>query len=90
MSRTPHFALASNFDQGMFLDAALDELLLECAIIVVVTQIRTVLIAQSLEKTGFLLSTQHLAIIDGSQDFAQYGSDKHFSLSLWSGEWVCG
>ncbi|WP_228058648.1 NACHT C-terminal helical domain 2-containing protein [Nostoc sp. LEGE 06077] len=36
MSRTPrvapHFALASSLDQGMFLDAALDNLLLECAI----------------------------------------------------------
>ncbi|AFY34810.1 NACHT domain-containing NTPase [Calothrix sp. PCC 7507] len=28
----PHFALASSLDQGMFLDAALDNLLLECAI----------------------------------------------------------
>jgi predicted NACHT family NTPase len=36
LSRTPniasHFALASSLDQGMFLDAALDDLLLECAI----------------------------------------------------------
>ncbi|QSJ18953.1 NACHT domain-containing NTPase [Nostoc sp. UHCC 0702] len=36
LSRTPHvaphFALASSLDQGMFLDAALDNLLLECAI----------------------------------------------------------
>ncbi len=36
LSRTPrlapHFALASSLDQGMFLDAALDSLLLECAI----------------------------------------------------------
>ncbi len=36
LSRTPHiashFALASSLDQGMFLDAALDGLLLECAI----------------------------------------------------------
>jgi predicted NACHT family NTPase len=36
LSRTPHiashFALASTLDQGMFLDAALDDLLLECAI----------------------------------------------------------
>ncbi|MEA5565958.1 NACHT domain-containing NTPase [Anabaena sp. UHCC 0399] len=28
----PHFALASSLDQGMFLDAALDNLLVECAI----------------------------------------------------------
>jgi predicted NACHT family NTPase len=36
LSRTPHvaphFALAASLDQGMFLDAALDDLLLECAI----------------------------------------------------------
>ncbi|MEH2409145.1 NACHT domain-containing protein [Nostoc sp.] len=36
LSRTPHiashFALASSLDQGMFLDVALDDLLLECAI----------------------------------------------------------
>ncbi|AFY41920.1 NACHT domain-containing NTPase [Nostoc sp. PCC 7107] len=36
LSRTPrvapHFVLASSLDQGMFLDAALDNLLLECAI----------------------------------------------------------
>ncbi|MCW5316198.1 NACHT domain-containing protein [Nostoc sp. KVJ3] len=36
LSRTPHiashFALASSLDQGMFLDTALDDLLLECAI----------------------------------------------------------
>ncbi|MEH2048205.1 NACHT domain-containing protein [Nostoc sp.] len=36
LSRTPHvashFALANTLDQGMFLDAALDDLLLECAI----------------------------------------------------------
>ncbi|MBC1220701.1 NACHT domain-containing NTPase [Nostoc sp. UCD121] len=36
LSRTPHiashFALASSLDQGMFLDAALNNLLLECAI----------------------------------------------------------
>lgn len=36
LSRTPHvvphFALASSLDQGMFLDAALDDLLLKCAI----------------------------------------------------------
>ncbi|MDZ7954881.1 MAG: hypothetical protein RMY27_28035 [Nostoc sp. DedQUE09] len=32
------------------------------SIIAVVTQIRTVLIAQSPEKTGFLLSTQHSAL----------------------------
>ncbi|MEH1797158.1 NACHT domain-containing protein [Nostoc sp.] len=36
LSRTPHiashFALASSLDQGMFLDAALDDLLVECAI----------------------------------------------------------
>ncbi|MEH2086830.1 NACHT domain-containing protein [Nostoc sp.] len=36
LSRTPHiashFALASSLDQGMFLDAALDDLLIECAI----------------------------------------------------------
>ncbi|MEA5628021.1 NACHT C-terminal helical domain 2-containing protein, partial [Nostoc sp. UHCC 0251] len=36
LSRTPHvaphFALASSLDQGMFLDAALDNLLVECAI----------------------------------------------------------
>jgi predicted NACHT family NTPase len=36
LSRTPHiashFALASSLDQGMFLDAVLDDLLLECAI----------------------------------------------------------
>ncbi|MBD2515511.1 NACHT domain-containing NTPase [Nostoc sp. FACHB-973] len=36
LTRTPHiashFALASSLDQGMFLDAALDNLLLECAI----------------------------------------------------------
>ncbi|MEH2235527.1 NACHT domain-containing protein [Nostoc sp.] len=36
LSRTPHlaphFALASTLDQGMFLDAALNDLLLECAI----------------------------------------------------------
>ncbi|MBN3947902.1 MAG: NACHT domain-containing NTPase [Nostoc sp. NMS7] len=36
LSRTPHiashFALASSLDQGMFLDIALDDLLLECAI----------------------------------------------------------
>ncbi|MEH2425852.1 MAG: NACHT domain-containing NTPase [Nostoc sp.] len=36
LSRTPHlaphFALVSSLDQGMFLDAALDHLLLECAI----------------------------------------------------------
>jgi predicted NACHT family NTPase len=36
LSRTPHiashFALASSLDQGMFLDIALDDLLIECAI----------------------------------------------------------
>ncbi|NEU82295.1 NACHT domain-containing NTPase [Nostoc sp. UIC 10630] len=36
LSRTPHiashFALASSLDQGMFLDTALDDLLVECAI----------------------------------------------------------
>ncbi|MEH1896042.1 MAG: NACHT domain-containing NTPase [Nostoc sp.] len=36
LSRTPHiashFALASSLDQGMFMDAALDDLLVECAI----------------------------------------------------------
>ena len=36
LSRTPHvaphFALAASLDQGMFLDAALDDLLVECAI----------------------------------------------------------
>jgi predicted NACHT family NTPase len=36
LARTPHvashFALASTLDQGMFLDAALDDLLLECAL----------------------------------------------------------
>jgi predicted NACHT family NTPase len=36
LSRTPHiashFALANSLDQGMFLDTALDDLLLECAI----------------------------------------------------------
>ncbi len=36
LTRTPHlasqFALASSLDQGMFLDAALDDLLLSCAI----------------------------------------------------------
>jgi predicted NACHT family NTPase len=36
LARTPHlasdFTLASTLDQGMFLDAALDDLLLECAV----------------------------------------------------------